>query len=155
MTFKCIDNRLEALRRKIEADDRLDFNDGCLLYDSPDLIGVGRLADMVRRYAQRGLTAQAVKVDAEGHDYPVLLGLFADLELELFPRIVMFEFQTTPVERSAFEGKLVLLEEPEAGPSDVLVEWPDGGAERDLERQWREIDEILSHSLQRDRPDGR
>ena len=50
-------------------------------------------------------------------------------------------------ERAAFEGKLVLLEDPTAGPSDVLVEWPDGGAERNLERQWHEMEKILSHSL--------
>ena len=52
-------------------------------------------------------------------------------------------------ERAAFEGKLVLLEDPSAGASDVLVEWPDGGAERNLERQWHEMEKILSHSLHR------
>ena len=57
--------------------------------------------------------------------------------------------------RNAFDGKIVLLEEPDVGASDVLVEWPDGGAERNLERQWRAIEELLSHSLHQPvRPDG-
>ncbi len=57
--------------------------------------------------------------------------------------------------RNAFEGKIVLLEEPTAGASDVLVEWPDGGANRNLERQWHAIEELLSHSLHRpEQPDG-
>ena len=57
--------------------------------------------------------------------------------------------------RNAFDGKIVLLEEPSAGASDVLVEWPDGGAERNLERQWHAIEELLSHALhQPKQPDG-
>ena len=67
------------------------------------------LAMLIRKYATMGKQPQAVKVDAEGHDYPVLIGLFGDLELELFPRIVMFEFQTTPLERQAFDDCVRLL----------------------------------------------
>lgn len=43
------DSRLISIREKIESKDRLNFDDGCLLYRSPDLIGKARLADSVRR----------------------------------------------------------------------------------------------------------
>jgi flagellar assembly protein FliH len=43
-----------------------------------------------------------------------------------------------------FEGRLVLLSDAELGPSDVRVEWADGGAERDCGRIWRNMDEILA-----------
>jgi len=50
-------------------------------------------------------------------------------------------------ERSGYEGRLVFLEEPNLGPSDVRVEWADGGAERDCDALWASIDEILKRSL--------
>ena len=43
-----------------------------------------------------------------------------------------------------FDGRLVLLSDEELGPSDVRVEWADGGAERDCGRIWRNMDEILA-----------
>ena len=49
---------------------------------------------------------------------------------------------------TGFEGKVVFVAEDGFGLSDVLVEWADGGAERSLERQWQEIEALLSHSLE-------
>ena len=69
-----------------------------------------RLSVLVRRYAQHGLAAQAVKIDAEGHDHQVLLGLFDGLETILYPRIVMFEFQTHPVEEQPLQDCLSVLQ---------------------------------------------
>lgn len=46
-----------------------------------------------------------------------------------------------------FEGKLIVLADPDLGSSDVRVEWADGGAERDTGRLWREVDEILGRAL--------
>ncbi|HEY4362365.1 MAG TPA: aminofutalosine synthase MqnE [Bryobacteraceae bacterium] len=42
------DQRLEPIRRKVEAQERLSFDDGVTLYRSPDLLGVGWLAHAVR-----------------------------------------------------------------------------------------------------------
>ncbi len=42
------DARLEPIRRKVEAEERLSFDDGVTLYRSPDLLGVGWLANVVR-----------------------------------------------------------------------------------------------------------
>ncbi|HLX46291.1 MAG TPA: aminofutalosine synthase MqnE [Bryobacteraceae bacterium] len=42
------DARLEPIRRKVEACERLSFEDGVTLYRSPDLLGVGWMANRVR-----------------------------------------------------------------------------------------------------------
>lgn len=44
----------------------------------------------------------------------------------------------------AFDGKVVLLADEDLAIGSVRVEWADGGAERDTDRNWREIDEILA-----------
>ena len=49
MTVTFIDSKLNAILKKIEIGDRLTFEDGMILYQSTDLLGVGRLADSVRR----------------------------------------------------------------------------------------------------------
>lgn len=43
-----------------------------------------------------------------------------------------------------FEGKLVFLTEEGMGPSDVRIEWADGGVERSIETVRAEIDGILA-----------
>lgn len=50
-------------------------------------------------------------------------------------------------ESCGFEGKIVLLSDPALASGDVRVEWADGGAERDGERLWAEVDQILADSL--------
>ncbi len=47
-------------------------------------------------------------------------------------------------QKNGFQGKVVLLAEEELGPGDVLIEWADGGAERDSGRLLADIDQILS-----------
>ena len=42
------DNRLESIHDKVLSEDRLSFDEGKVLYESPDLIGVGYLANIVR-----------------------------------------------------------------------------------------------------------
>src|SRR5437773_6230477 len=43
---------LQEIREKVEAGERLDFEDGLALMESDDLLGLGELADLARR--QRG-----------------------------------------------------------------------------------------------------
>jgi len=43
------DSRLNRIQDKISAGDRLTFNEGLALYDTRDLLGLGALADAVRR----------------------------------------------------------------------------------------------------------
>jgi aminodeoxyfutalosine synthase len=40
---------LEPIREKVEAGERLDFEDGLALFESDDLLGLGELADLARR----------------------------------------------------------------------------------------------------------
>ncbi len=49
MTPYFTDKRLEAIHHKNEKRQRLDFDDGMALYETTDLIGLGHLADGVRR----------------------------------------------------------------------------------------------------------
>lgn len=49
MKLSFSDNRLYKIKEKLGAGVRLGLEDGIILYKSNDLIGVGRLADMVRR----------------------------------------------------------------------------------------------------------
>ncbi len=46
--------------------------------------------------------------------------------------------------RAGFEGKIVYLAQDGFNPGDVRIEWADGGAERDSESLWREIDLITA-----------
>ena len=46
--------------------------------------------------------------------------------------------------RTGFDGQVVYLAQDGLNPGDVRVEWADGGAERDSERLWREIDQITT-----------
>lgn len=54
---------------------------------------------------------------------------------------------------SGFEGKVVLLSESSFRPSEVRVEWADGGAERDLDHLWSEIEHRIGQ-LFSDEPPG-
>ena len=49
--------------------------------------------------------------------------------------------------QSGFDGKFVLLSEPDLPPGDLRLEWADGGAERDAAAAAAEIDEILDRAL--------
>lgn len=51
--------------------------------------------------------------------------------------------------RIGFEGRLILLAEDSLAPGDVRVEWADGGAERQAEWLWREIDAAVDRALSR------
>ncbi len=58
------------------------------------------------------------------------------------------------VARAGFEGKIVYLAQDGMNPGDVRVEWADGGAERDSERLWREIEQITARVAGPDTPEA-
>ena len=58
------------------------------------------------------------------------------------------------VARAGFEGKIVYLAQDGLNPGDVRVEWADGGAERDSERLWREIEQITARVAGPDTPEA-
>lgn len=49
MNISFLDKQLNGVAEKVFSGQRLDFEDGMIIYNSPDLIGIGRLADVVRR----------------------------------------------------------------------------------------------------------
>jgi flagellar assembly protein FliH len=58
------------------------------------------------------------------------------------------------VQHAGFEGKIVLLTDETLANDSVRVEWADGGAERDSDKIWREIDGVLERALGDARPGG-
>ena len=48
---------------------------------------------------------------------------------------------------AGFEGAIVFLAENNMAPGDVRIEWADGGAERDTERVWQEIEDMIRHMI--------
>src|SRR3954470_4294146 len=44
-----VDTTLDLIREKVEANERLDFEDGLTLLESDDLLALGELADLARR----------------------------------------------------------------------------------------------------------
>lgn len=57
------------------------------------------------------------------------------------------EILTPLTTRAGFSGRVVLLADEDLGGSDCLIEWADGGAQRNLNRTWREIDETVTRIL--------
>jgi flagellar assembly protein FliH len=49
--------------------------------------------------------------------------------------------------KAGYSGEVVLLADDRMAVSDCLIEWADGGAERNVERLWGEFEEILSRAL--------
>lgn len=53
---------------------------------------------------------------------------------------------------TAFQGEVIILGEPSFTPQDVRVEWPNGGAERDMNRTIQQIEEIVARFIQGEQP---
>ena len=49
MKDQFLDKRLNKINQKVDAGERLNFQDGLVLYDTRDLNGIGQIADRVRR----------------------------------------------------------------------------------------------------------
>lgn len=52
----------------------------------------------------------------------------------------------TLAEDNAFEGKLIVTADSRIAPGDCRVEWGDGGAERDQDRLWDDIDALIAQA---------
>jgi flagellar assembly protein FliH len=48
---------------------------------------------------------------------------------------------------AGYAGKIVILADPALRREDALVEWADGGTERDMTRFWAEIDEAAKRAV--------
>jgi len=108
-------------------------------------------ADLVRKMmpalvARGGMAEiEAVIEDALGRmlDEPRVVFRVPDAMLDtLQPRIAEMSG------KAGYSGEVVLLADGRLGLSDCLVEWADGGAERNVERLWAEVEEILTRTLE-------
>lgn len=106
--------------------------------------------DLVRKMmpalVERGGMAEieAVLQDALARmlDEPRVVFRVPDAMLEIIqPRIAELSG------KAGYSGEVVLLADETMGLSDCLVEWADGGAERNVERLWSEVEEVLSRTL--------
>jgi flagellar assembly protein FliH len=113
-------------------------------------------ADLVRKMmpalVERGGMAEieAVLEDALKRmlDEPRVVFRVPDAMLEIIqPRIAEMSGKAN------YSGEVVLLADNQMGLSDCLVEWADGGAERNVERLWSEVEEVLNRTLDT-HPDG-
>jgi flagellar assembly protein FliH len=48
---------------------------------------------------------------------------------------------------AGYEGKVLVLGDPDQAPGSCRVEWSDGGAERDTDAMWQEIDTIIARNV--------
>ncbi|HUT50198.1 MAG TPA: FliH/SctL family protein [Alphaproteobacteria bacterium] len=107
-------------------------------------------ADLVRKMmpalvARGGMAEiEAVIEDALGRmlDEPRVVFRMPDAMLDtLQPHIAKMSG------KAGYSGEVVLLADDRMGLSDCLVEWADGGAERNVERLWAEVEDILTRTL--------
>lgn len=98
--------------------------------------------ELARRHGETEIVALLGECLALAHEEPRVVVRAADLQLDaLRERLAGLR------EGAGFEGRVVLLADADLGPSDVRVEWADGGMERDAERTWREIDAVIQRTL--------
>lgn len=98
--------------------------------------------ELSRRNALGEVVALITQCLAQLHDEPRVVIRIADTLLD-----PLRERLDEVAAKAAFDGKVVLLADETLAPSDVRVEWADGGAERDTGRLWAEIDQVLARNL--------
>lgn len=70
------------------------------------------LSELIHRHVSSGKPYPVfVKIDTEGYEYEVLLGLFSDLSLKHCPMLIMFEFHAHPANQKNFESCINLLKD--------------------------------------------
>lgn len=94
----------------------------------PTLAGQNALTEI------EGLIARTV---AEMQDEPRLVVRVADAKVEE----MQLRFDRVS---EMFNGALVLMSDDELAETDCRLQWADGGADRDLERLWNEIDAAVA-----------
>ncbi|NIA69484.1 hypothetical protein HBA54_12860 [Pelagibius litoralis] len=94
--------------------------------------------------SERLMEAQAVVEDCleRLREEPRMVVRAADQDLDSLKDHI-----DTCIARSGFNGKLVFLADNRLSPGDIRVEWADGGAERDQNAIWQEIDGIIARTL--------
>ena len=97
------------------------------------------LPELMRKCGQAEIEAALGDVIAQQLDEPRIVVRVADAALD--PLIAHIGELT---QKRGYSGKAVVIAEPELGPSDLRVEWADGGAERLADRTIADIAAALT-----------
>jgi|APAra7269097559_1048567.scaffolds.fasta_scaffold09598_3 flagellar assembly protein FliH len=114
-------------------------------------VAATELAMAILRKMHPALSAKRGLDEVEG----VLAGCLEQLKNE--PRLVAYvpnqlldplnERVTAISAARGFEGRVVLIGDPDLADSDCRIEWADGGLERDTRRLWSDIEAALDRCL--------
>lgn len=97
---------------------------------------------LTRRHGQAEIEAVLQQALERLRDEPRVVVRVADSRLD-----ALRERVDPLAQRVGFEGRIVLLADAEIADGDVRVEWADGGAERDSDRLWREVERAVERAL--------
>jgi flagellar assembly protein FliH len=93
------------------------------------------MPELARRYRVEEIEAVVVDSLSKALDLPrILIRAPADIAGYLGDRL------ETVARQHGFAGRVVVLSDQNLGPSDVKVEWGDGGAERCVQRAWSDLE---------------
>jgi flagellar assembly protein FliH len=96
------------------------------------------LPPSVAEQALDGIAAQVAQVCKAMNREPRLVVRVADAQLDpLRQRLDAI------IQRQTFAGKIILLAEASLGQADCVIEWADGGIERDAAKLWQQIEQAV------------
>ena len=102
------------------------------------------MPELARRYRIEEIEAVVVDSLNKALDQPrIIIRTPADVTAYLTDRL------ETVARQHGFGGRVIVLADQSLGPSDVKVEWGDGGAERCIQRTWGDIDAIVARVVDR------
>ncbi len=102
------------------------------------------MPELARRYRIEEIEAVVVDSLDKALDQPrIVIRTPADVTGYLTERL------ETVARQHGFAGRVIVLSDPSLGPSDIKVEWGDGGAERCIQRAWAEVEGIVGRVVDR------
>ena len=102
------------------------------------------MPELARRYRLEEIEAVVIDSIDKALDQPrIIIRAPADLTPYLGDRL------ETVARQYGFAGRVIVLADPTLGPSDVRVEWGDGGAERCVQRAWNDIEAVVARVIEK------
>jgi flagellar assembly protein FliH len=102
------------------------------------------MPEVARRYRTEEIEAVVVDSLNKALDQPrIIIRTPADLTSYLTDRL------ETVARQHGFGGRVIVLSDQSLGPSDVKVEWSDGGADRCVQRAWSDVEAIVARVVER------
>jgi flagellar assembly protein FliH len=102
------------------------------------------MPELARRYRIDEIEAVVIDSLSKALDQPrIIIRTPADVTTFLSDRL------ETVARQYGFAGRVIVLGDPSLGPSDVKVEWGDGGAERCIQRAWADVEAVVARVVDR------